>query len=211
MVAETPQNVTRVVAMFVPKWPPLMTTVSPPFGEPELGTTDEMKMRFWTQKKLKPFGTVMLNGVPLPAPSVTTTSTASRCSGGVFAGRSSAGVRTTICVFETETTVAGFPPNVTRTDATSLPKRPPLIVTVSPSAHEPEIGKIEEMNGLFPGTDLKFTERSAVAHSRLARTCAAPTLAEPSVTSATPPTVVLETDARLVSKKKPKSVVKMIE
>src|SRR5450759_3502045 len=43
IVADAPQNVTSVVAMFVPKWPPKTWTVSPPAGEPAVGLIDERK------------------------------------------------------------------------------------------------------------------------------------------------------------------------
>ena len=77
---------------------------------------------------------------------------------------------------------------------------------MSPPAHEPVVGEIDEMNGPVSGTPPKFRSICALAQSKTALTCAVPPLLEKTVTSATPPMVVFEIVLRPFSPKKPRSV-----
>ena len=90
----------------------------------------------------------------------------------------------------------------------SVPKRPPLIVTVSPPAQLPDVGSIDEMNGPFDGTGWYSIDFSAEPHSKVALTFERPDEVAPSVTSANPFWVTFDTLGSPVSRKKPKSVVK---
>src|ERR1035438_6561212 len=142
--ADAPQNVTCVVAMFVPKWPPKIWTTSPPAEHPEVGRIDE-------RNTCRPGGMhakVNWNGGDVNPFTTTTTFTVSGTA--EFFSGGGGGVKV-ICVFVTEPLTEPLTPPK-KTSAVPVPKRPPRIVTVSPPAHEPVVGVSDEMNGPVSGT-----------------------------------------------------------
>ena len=80
-----------------------------------------------------------------------TTTTTCTDSGTPRVFRGWAGVSTLICVFPLAVTDPSIPPKKTFTPV-PLPRRTPWIVTVSPPAHEPLVGRNDVTTGPVSGT-----------------------------------------------------------